>query len=117
MFFVYALYSEDSNKIYIGYSSDPDKRLFSHNDERSSGWTSKFRPWKLIYTEKCVSKTAALIREKQLKTSRGRDFVWSYITNNKTHFEHEAAGLVRQLTDDRVVRQLADGSTPVQPTF
>ena len=29
----------------------------------------------------------------------------------------EASGLVRQLTDDRVVRQLADGSTQVQPTF
>ena len=88
MFFVYALYSKDFDKIYIGYSPDPNKRLLSHNDERSSGWTSKFRPWILIYTEKCESKTTALVREKQLKTSRGRNFVWSYITNNKTHFEH-----------------------------
>ena len=88
MFFVYALYAEDYNKIYIGFSPDPEKRLSSHNDERSSGWTSKFRPWKLIYTENCVSKTAALTREKQLKTSRGRTFVWNLVESNKTHFEH-----------------------------
>ncbi len=88
MFFVYALYSDESDKIYIGYSPDPEKRLSSHNDERSSGWTSKFRPWKLIYTEKHESKTDALIREKQLKTSRGRNFVWNFVASNKTHFEH-----------------------------
>jgi putative endonuclease len=88
MFYVYALHSLDYNKIYIGFSPDPEKRLLSHNDERSTGWTSKFRPWKLIYTEKCESKTAVLIREKQLKTSRGRNFVWNCIAGNKTHFEH-----------------------------
>jgi putative endonuclease len=88
MFFIYALYSEESDKIYIGFSHDPNKRLLEHNEERNTGWTQKFRPWKLIYTEKCESKTVALIREKQLKSSRGRDFVWSLIAGNKTHFEH-----------------------------
>ena len=88
MFYVYALYSVNYDKIYIGFSPDPEKRLLSHNDERSTGWTSNFRPWKLIFTEKCESKTIALIREEQLKTSRGRNFVWDYIASNKTHFEH-----------------------------
>ena len=88
MFFVYALYSEAFDKIYIGFSQDPDNRLLAHNDDRSTGWTHKFRPWNLIYTEKCESKTAALIREKQLKSSGGRNFVWSFIAGNKTHFEH-----------------------------
>jgi putative endonuclease len=77
MYFVYALYSEKFDKFYIGSSENPDKRLQSHNDPRNHGWTKKYQPWKIIYTEQCNSKTEALIREKQLKTSRGRDFIHS----------------------------------------
>ncbi len=75
MFFVYALYSEKFDKIYIGYSSDVQNRFAAHNDERNTGWTSKYQPWKLIYTEELETKSAALKRERQLKTSRGRDFI------------------------------------------
>jgi putative endonuclease len=82
MYFVYALYSSKFDKIYIGYSENPEKRLLSHNDERNNGWTGKFQPWKLIYTEKCETKTEALKREKQLKTAAGRRFVRALIQNN-----------------------------------
>jgi len=82
MFFVYALYSPNFDKIYVGYSENPGKRLLSHNDERNKGWTAKFQPWKLIYTEKCETKTKALKREKQLKTAAGRRFVHGLIKNN-----------------------------------
>ncbi|TRX72699.1 GIY-YIG nuclease family protein, partial [Carboxylicivirga sp. M1479] len=30
-FFIYILYSPSSNKYYIGYSKDPNKRLKEHN--------------------------------------------------------------------------------------
>ena len=79
MYFVYALYSEKFEKFYIGYSENPDKRLQSHNDIMNNGWTKKFQPWKIIFTEQCNSKSEALIREKQLKTSRGRNFIHSLI--------------------------------------
>ncbi len=82
MFFVYALFSEKFDKIYIGFSTDLDKRLAAHNDPRNTGWTSKFQPWVVIYTEKCITKTIALRREKQLKTSQGRKFVRSLITTH-----------------------------------
>ncbi len=88
MYFVYALYSEKQNKIYIGYSSDPEKRMLSHNDERNKGWTGRYQSWKLVYTEKCDTKTEALKREKQLKSARGRKFIWNLIELKKTHFEH-----------------------------
>ncbi len=88
MFFVYALYSEAHNKIYIGYSSNPEKRLLSHNDERNKGWTGKFQMWKLIYTEKCDTKTEALKREKQLKSFKGREFIKELVTAEKIRFEH-----------------------------
>jgi putative endonuclease len=81
MFFVYALYSPIFGKIYIGFSSDPEKRLLQHNGINNDGWSRKFQPWILVYTEDCSSKTNALRREKQLKSSRGRSFIWSIIKN------------------------------------
>ena len=63
MFTVYVLYSEKYNKIYIGYSSNIDQRLLSHNELETKGYTSKFRPWKLIYTEVFL-RNQKLLKEK-----------------------------------------------------
>jgi len=75
MFTVYVLYSEKFNKIYIGYTSDLGKRFLSHNELGTKGWTIKFRPWKIIHTESFQSKAEAMKREKELKTSRGRNWI------------------------------------------
>ena len=75
MFTVYVLYSEKFDKIYIGYTSDLKQRFLSHNELAHKGYTVKFRPWKIVYTESFVNKSDALKREKQLKTSRGRFFI------------------------------------------
>lgn len=86
MYTVYALYSPGYEKIYIGYSSDFENRMISHNEKATKGWTVKFRPWKVVFTEKYQTKREALAREKQLKTSRGRAYVWDMVNklfNNK----------------------------------
>ena len=75
MYVVYALYSEQFNKIYIGYTSNLEQRLISHNEKATKGYTVKYRPWKIVYWEACTSKKEALIREKQLKSAKGREFV------------------------------------------
>ena len=75
MYTVYILYSEKYDKIYIGYTSNLEQRILSHNVLSKKGWTVKFRPWKVIYTEEFNEKGAALKREKALKSSRGRDFI------------------------------------------
>ena len=41
--FVYAMYSESHNKIYIGMTSNLEKRVFAHNN-LPKGWTKKFPP-------------------------------------------------------------------------
>jgi putative endonuclease len=79
MYYVYALYSVEYNKIYIGFATDLEKRLAAHNHLLNKGYTAKFKPWIIIYTESCVSKKKALIREKQLKTAKGRTFIKSII--------------------------------------
>jgi putative endonuclease len=88
MYFVYALHSPAFGKIYIGFSPNPEKRLIQHNDPRNDGWTRSFQPWFLVYKEKYNLKTDALKREKQLKSSRGRSFIWEIVKNNPLSFQH-----------------------------
>jgi len=79
MFTVYVLYSPSYNKIYIGFTSDLENRLRSHNIFASKGWTVKYRPWILIYTEIFETKTEAMKREKQLKSAKGRNYIWQVV--------------------------------------
>jgi len=79
MYVTYVLYSVFFEKIYIGYSSDLIDRFKSHNYLATKGYTLKFRPWEVIHVEFFEHKYEALKREKQLKTSRGRDFIKSLI--------------------------------------
>jgi len=85
MYFTYVLYSRKFDKTYIGYSSDVEKRLASHNDPRNSGWTKRYQPWILIFTEIYETKTEALRREKQLKTAKGREFIRQELLNKRAH--------------------------------
>jgi putative endonuclease len=82
MFTVYVLHSPTFKKIYVGYTSDLAQRIKSHNELAFKGWTIKFRPWKIIHTESFDTKLAAITREKQLKSAKGREWIWHLI--NKT---------------------------------
>ena len=73
-FTVYILFSEKYNKHYTGFSSDVSLRLKSHN-EFGKEWTSRYRPWKLIYVKEFETKVEAMEYEKWLKTGVGRDFI------------------------------------------
>ena len=75
MFVVYVLNNDLHQKIYIGFTSDIEARLIAHNHPANKGWTKKFQPWKLIYSEHFETKTEAMIREKQLKSQKGREFI------------------------------------------
>ena len=79
MYTVYVLYSVDFNKIYIGYTSDLEARIKSHNTLSKKGWTVKFRPWELIYTEIFTGKAEAMARERSLKSAKGREFIWMIV--------------------------------------
>jgi len=79
MYYVYGLYSIKYKKIYIGFTSDLERRLFFHNNSINHGYTSRFRPWEIIYSEELPDKKSAMIREKQLKSARGRLFIKSFI--------------------------------------
>ncbi|HNE51074.1 MAG TPA: GIY-YIG nuclease family protein [Chitinophagales bacterium] len=79
MFVVYVLHSPRFDKIYIGFTSDLQNRIKAHNELATKGWTIKFRPWTVIYTETFDNKKDAIEREKQLKSAKGRLFVRSIL--------------------------------------
>lgn len=77
MFTVYALYNKKHDKLYIGQSIDLKKRIKLHFDKVfKNSFTSRFDGnWKIIYKEEFKTRKEALIREKQLKSFRGREFI------------------------------------------
>ena len=79
MFTVYVLYSKKYDKLYIGYTADLKQRLLSHNELAKKGWTVKYRPWELIYSEEFMDKSSAMKREKELKSHNRRDFLRTLI--------------------------------------
>ena len=73
-FTVYILYSATAEKHYTGFTSNLEQRLLSHN-ELGKDWTSKYRPWQLIFTKEFEIKNEAMDHEKWLKTGIGRYFI------------------------------------------
>ena len=82
MFTVYVIYSETFDKIYIGYTSNIEQRLLSHNELSKKGWTIKFRPWEIVHEEIFETKKEAMTREKALKSFRGREWIRKVIIQN-----------------------------------
>lgn len=82
MFIVYAVYNSKHDKIYIGQTIDLNERIKLHNDHYfTQSYTSRFDgEWRLIYSEQVVNRSQALIREKQLKSFEGREFIRKYIS-------------------------------------
>ncbi|MGN6639230.1 MAG: GIY-YIG nuclease family protein [Mucilaginibacter sp.] len=53
--------------------------MISHNELGTNGYTVKFRPWTILFTEEHQTKSEAVIREKQLKSAKGRQFIWNIV--------------------------------------
>ena len=59
MYSLYILYSVPSDKYYVGYTDDTERRLHEHNTSERNTYTSKHRPW---------------ILKKQIALGNERDF-------------------------------------------
>ena len=65
-FFIYILRCADGS-FYVGSTTDVERRVALHRDGRASRHTAARRPVDLVYSEECVTREAALKREKQIK--------------------------------------------------
>lgn len=67
MWYVYILLCSD-NSLYTGISPDPDKRFLEHRAGRGGRYTRSHKPVRVVYVDRCPSKSAALKREAQIKS-------------------------------------------------
>jgi len=78
MYYVYVLRSIKDGKRYIGLTGDIERRRREHNLGMVKS-TKKRLPMELIYCEEYQNKREAMLREKFLKTGKGRE--WMKINN------------------------------------
>ncbi|MFA5020990.1 MAG: GIY-YIG nuclease family protein [Patescibacteria group bacterium] len=77
MYYVYAIFNQKHDKIYIGQTEDLNIRIEQHNcGFFKKCYTASFDGmWTLVYSEVFETREDALKREKQLKSFRGREFI------------------------------------------
>jgi len=66
MYYVYILLCSDGS-LYTGSSNNPELRFSDHKNGKGGRYTRSYKPLKLLYIEKLVSKSQALKRESQIK--------------------------------------------------
>ena len=71
MYYIYILKSKIDNKLYTGFSKDLKNRIKDHNKGNVDS-TKNRRPLELIYYEAYKDKKNAILREKFLKTTKGK---------------------------------------------
>ena len=64
---VYILCSKKNGVLYIGVTSNLERRMFEHKEKMLSGFTKKYRVDKLVYLEEYQDIHEAIAREKALK--------------------------------------------------
>ena len=80
---VYIIQSLKDDSFYIGYTTDIKRRIEEHNSGNTR-YSSKKRPWVLVYAENFDNKHDALIRERFLKKQKNRQFYLKLIQNQKS---------------------------------
>jgi len=73
-YYVYILQSELDGTFYVGSTCDLDARLARHN-QGGSRYTKSKKPWRVIYSEELADKSKALVRERQIKSRKSREYV------------------------------------------
>jgi len=83
--FVYILESKEHGRFYVGRSDDPERRLQHHNTT-SKGFTSRYRPWELAFTQEFSTKEKAIAAEQLIKDWKSRKMT-RYVIEEKIQLE------------------------------
>jgi putative endonuclease len=67
VYYLYILKSVNHDKYYTGISQNPEVRLQYHNT-LEKGFTSRYRPWEIIFKKEYVNKSKAAEAEKKIKS-------------------------------------------------
>ena len=64
---VYILASKRNGTLYIGVTSNLQKRAWEHKNDFAQGFTKRYGVHRLVYFELCEDMMSAIRREKQMK--------------------------------------------------
>jgi putative endonuclease len=78
MFTIYAIKSSARKYIYVGMTSDFDRRFSEHNTGRNKT-TRPYKPFQVLYTEQRTTRAEARKREQYLKSGIGKEFLKSFV--------------------------------------
>lgn len=67
---VYILTNRSNKVMYVGVTSNLERRLAQHKDKSVSGFTAKYRVDRLVYYELTNDVLSAIAREKEVKKWR-----------------------------------------------
>jgi putative endonuclease len=67
---VYILATKPCGTLYIGVTSDLDKRIWEHRNDAVEGFSKRYRVHRLVHFEQFRSMVEAIEREKELKKWR-----------------------------------------------
>ena len=81
-FLVYVLESEKNKRRYVGNTQNLLRRLEQHNAGRCRS-TKAYKPWKIVYREMFRSRSAAVKRERTLKSRYGRKILKALIDDGR----------------------------------
>lgn len=74
MITVYALLNQLNEEVYVGMTTDLERRLKEHNSGKNR-YTKAFMPWTIFYTEQHENWELGRKREKYLKSASGKRFL------------------------------------------
>ncbi len=81
-YYVYIVESLKDGTYYIGSTQDLKERLERHNQGRSQ-YTKAKRPWKLVYSEEHPDRSAASIREMEIKNRKSKDYIKTLVRTSR----------------------------------
>jgi putative endonuclease len=81
MYALYILYSETTDKFYIGHSNKAERRFVEHNTGQNKS-TRYGRPWSKVYQKEFETRAEAVRLEAKLKRMKSKKYILWFIKNN-----------------------------------
>lgn len=75
MAFLYIIKSIKDGSFYVGSSKNVEHRLIDHNIRSTNKYTTKKRPWKIVYTREYKTINEAIKEEKRLKKCKSKKYL------------------------------------------
>jgi predicted GIY-YIG superfamily endonuclease len=84
MFWAYILQNPEG-RFYIGHTDDLTTRLANHNrtDRIAGKFTRKNGPWELVWSEAHPTRSAAMQRERQIKSMKSARWIRDTLLNGR----------------------------------